>query len=121
MNIESVKSLFSLFSGEEDTDPYIPMIRLAMKETEKMLLPDADASDIRLDFLSAAIAFYRVRRIMAARDREKFVYAGKMPSSGQDSSAAYAESLLRDYLDLCSGLISSGTFVFMSFFGGKEI
>ena len=100
MNIESVKSLFMLFSGEDDSDRYAPVIRLAMQETEKMLLPDADTSDIRLDFLSAAIAFYRVRRIVSARDREKYVYAGKMSASGQNSSDAYAESLLRDYLDL---------------------
>ncbi|HRR76596.1 MAG TPA: hypothetical protein P5191_07255 [Ruminococcus sp.] len=120
MNIESVKSLFMLFSGEEDAERYAPLIRLAVKETGDMLLPDADSEDIRLDFLSAAIAFYRMRRILAARDREKYTYAGKMPAVGQDSSAAYAERLLRDYLDLCSDLIRSDTFVFMSFSGGKE-
>ncbi|NLT09743.1 MAG: hypothetical protein GXY08_09595 [Ruminococcus sp.] len=120
MNIESVKSLFMLFSGEDDADRYAPLIRLAVKETESMLLPEADSADIRLDFLSAAIAFYRMRRILAARDREKYTYAGKMPSAGQDSSAVYAERLLRDYISLCSDLISSDTFVFMSFSGGKE-
>lgn len=120
MNIESVKSLFLLFSGEEDAEPYAPLIRLAVQETEKMLLPGADPTDIRLDFLGAALAFYRLRRILSAREREKFTYAGKMSASGQDSSAVYAERLLRDYLDLCGDLISAEPFVFMCFSGGKE-
>ena len=38
MNIESVKTLFTLFSGEDVTEKYLPLISLSVSEVEKMLL-----------------------------------------------------------------------------------
>lgn len=118
MNIESVKSLFELFSGESQEE-YLPLEELAVAEVEKMLLPDADPTDIRLNFLAAALANYRLSQIKASRDRTKVTYAGKMldPSAGVNSAAG----LLRDYLQLCSSLIRPRTFIFGSFSGGEEI
>ena len=119
MNIESVKTLFTLFSGEE-AEKYSPIIALAMSEVEKMLLPDIDTTDIRLDFLCAAMANHRLQQINSARDRTQVTFAGKMTAGKQESVLAYSEKLLRDYLRLCDGLIRSKTFVFMSFSCGEE-
>lgn len=118
MNIESVKSLFELFSGEPQEN-YLPLAELAMAEVEKMLLPDADQTDIRLNFLAAALANYRLSQIKVSQDRTKVTYAGKM----LDPTAAktYAAALLRDYLQLCSPLIRQRTFIFTGFSGGEEI
>ncbi len=113
MNIDSVKTLFELFSGES-AENFAPLVRLAVDETEKMLLPNADASDVRLGFLAAAIANYRLRQIMASRDRSQVTYAGKMLDSGA-ATVSGAEKLLRDYLGLCSDLIKPQTFVFAAF------
>ena len=112
MNIESVKSLFRMFSGEDDSEKYAPLIELALSETEKMLLPDADRSDVRLNFLCAAVANHRCRQIISSRDRTEITYAGKMLRDGKDSALAYSEKLLRDYLELCSDLVKPQTFTF---------
>ena len=120
MNIESVKTLFELFSGEQAED-FAPLITLAAAETEKMLLPAADSSDIRLDFLAAAIANFRLRQIKASRDRSQVTYAGKMLKADGDSSAAYAGKLLRDYLQLCGDLIRPRTFIFAGFSGKEDL
>ena len=113
MNIDSFKTLFELFSGES-AENFAPLVQLAVDETEKMLLPDKDASDVRLQFLAAAAANYRLRQIMASRDRTQVTYAGKMLDTKTGTSAG-AESLLRDYLALCSDLIKPQTFVFAAF------
>lgn len=112
MNIESVKSLFRLFSGEDEPEKYAPLIELAMSEVEKMLLPDTDRSDIRLAFLGAAIANHRFCQINSSRDRTQLTYAGKMLKDGENSVLAFSEKLLRDYLELCSDLIAPQTFTF---------
>ena len=120
MNTESVKSLFALFSGEEETERYAPVIELALRETGLMLLMDADRSDIRLDFLCAAVANYRLQQIKCAQDRRKYTYAGKVVDSGDGSCLASAAQMLRDYMQLCEGLIKPSGFVFFSFGGRRD-
>lgn len=116
MNIESVKPLFRLFSGEDDIERFMPLITLAAAETARMLADGADSSDIRLDFLGAAIANYRFQQINAAHDRTVSTYAGKLAAApGNGSSLRYAEKLLGDYISLCGDLIKPRTFMFMSF------
>lgn len=115
MNIEAVKTLFTLFSGEDVSEKYTPLINLSVSEVEKILLPDADPSDIRLDFLCASIANHRLQQINSARERSEFTVAGKMLTVSQNTAVSYSEKLLRDYMNLCSDLIKQKTFVFMSF------
>ncbi len=112
MNIESVKSLFRLFSGEDEIEKYAPFIGLALTETEKMLLPDADKTDVRLSFLCAAIANHRFRQFESARDRTQITYGGKMLTDSSGSVLVNSEKLLRDYLEICSDLISPRIFTF---------
>lgn len=112
MNIESVKTLFTLFSGEDSLEKYMPVITLAVSEVEAILI-SPDESDIRLDFLCAAVANFRLRQINASRDRTEFTYAGKMTAGDTEkSSLRCAEALLRDYMSLCKGLIRNESFTF---------
>lgn len=115
MNLESVKTLFTLFSGEDVSEVYTPVILLAVSEVEKMLLPEADRSDIRLEFLCASVANHRLQQIKSARERYEFTVAGKMLSSSQGGMTAESEKLLRDYMQLCDDLIKPKTFIFMGF------
>lgn len=115
MNIEAVKTLFTLFSGEDVSEKYTPLINLSVSEVEKMLLPEANPDDVRLDFLCAAVANHRLQQINSARERAEFTVAGKMLTVSQNTTVSYAEKLLRDYMNLCSDLIKQKTFVFMSF------
>ncbi|MCD7890305.1 MAG: hypothetical protein LUG26_00580 [Ruminococcus sp.] len=116
MNIETVKSIFQLISGEEDTETHLPFIELAVLETEKMLTDGADTEDARLDFLCAAIANFRLQQANSARDRSESVYAGRLISSSDSGSTLeFSEKLLLDYMNLCEDLIDSRTFVFMRF------
>ncbi|MDE6102181.1 MAG: hypothetical protein K2F73_04325 [Ruminococcus sp.] len=118
MNIESIKTLFTLFSGEDVSETYTPLITLAISEVEKMLLPESDPTDIRLDFLCAAIANNRLQQINSARERAEFTVAGKMLTVSQTTALSYSEKLLRDYMNLCEDLIKPKTFMFMSFSNG---
>lgn len=117
MNIESVKTLFTLFSGEDISETYTPIITLAVSEIEKMLVPEANNEDIRLEFLCAAIANHRLQQINSARERAEFTVAGKMLTASQNTALAYSEKLLRDYMNMCDDLIKPKTFMFMSFSG----
>lgn len=120
MNIEAVKTLFTLFSGEDVSEKYTPLINLSVSEVEKILLPDADLDDVRLDFLCASMANHRLQQINSARERSEFTVAGKMLTSSQNTTVSYSEKLLHDYMNLCSDLIKQKTFVFMSFADVKE-
>ena len=119
MNIEKIRTLFTLFSGEDVLDTYVPLITLAVDEVNRMLLPNADSTDVRLDFLAAAIANNRLQKIKNARDRSEITFAGKMLSADR-GSLIYSEKLVSDYLQLCSELINSKTFIFSAFSCGED-
>ena len=87
MNTVSVRTLFALFSDEEDTERYAPVIELALRETELMLVTGADRSDVRLDFLCAALANYRLQQIKSGQDRRN------TPTPERSSTAAPAAAL----------------------------
>lgn len=91
-----------------------------MYETNAMLRPDADPTDLRLVFLSASIAFYRVQQMLAARERAEYTYAGKVLKPSQNTAYEYSKRMLRDYLQICSDLLFPQNFVFSSFSDGKE-
>jgi hypothetical protein len=114
MDITAVKSLFRLFSQETSTD-YDAVVEMAVSEVGSMLKENADTEDVRLNFLSAALANYRYRQILGARDRSKVTYAGKMADAVSNDILKYAESLFRDYLAVCRELVKPSDFIFMSF------
>ncbi len=118
INIDSICSLFRFFSGE-DSEENKNFIILAKKETERMLLPDVQ-EDERINFLCAAIANYRYQQAKAASDACEYTYTGKMNSNKKNNILVFAESMLRDYYQLCSDIIKPQNFVFMGFSSSDE-
>lgn len=121
MDKQTVTSIFELFTGTHNGIEYYQIIDLALYETSSMLLPDADTHDPRLNFLSAAIAFYRLQQILAARERAEYTYAGKVLKESQNTAYDYSKRLLRDYVSLCSDLIYSKNFIFSSFSSREDV
>ncbi len=114
INVDLVQTLFNLFSGqksENDND----FIIIAKLETEEMLLPGTDGTDARVSFLCAAIANYRYQQAKAAADSSMYTYAGEMVQAKKNTPLAFAESMLRDYYQLCRKIIKPQNFVFMGF------
>lgn len=121
MDRQTVTALFELFTGTHNGIEYYRIIDLAIYETGNMLRPDADSTDARLNFLSAAIAFYRLQQILAARERAECTYAGKVLKESQNTAYDYSKRLLRDYFQLCSDLLYPKTFIFSSFSSGEDV
>lgn len=120
MNIESIKTLFTLFSGEDVSEKYMPLITLSVVEVEKMLLPETNPSDMRLDFLCASMANHKLQQINSARERAEYTVSGKMLTESQNTSLKFAEKLLHDYMNICAELIKEKTFIFMGFSDAPE-
>lgn len=111
MNIDSVRSLFRLFSGEDTEEKFLPLILSAVSEVESMLLPEADKADVRLDYLCAALANHRYQLIKASAGKPEYTFAGKLPDMGKNTAMAYSAKLLAEYYELCRELIG-GSFYF---------
>ena len=120
MNTETVTSLFLLFSGEESAQEYEPVISLAMRLTSEMLLTEADTTDVRIDFLAAAMANYHVQQLKCARDRTTVTFAGKMLTEHDGSALRSAGRLLKDYMQLCEDIIKPRSFIFAGFSDSEE-
>lgn len=115
MNSEMIKSLFTLFSGEIYCEEYFPFFRLAEMEVEKILLPDADRNDEKLDYLCAAVMNYRYRQAMCSAENSEYTYGGAVNSTAEKKNTEFSVSLLRSYIQLCSGLVEQNDFVFAGF------
>ena len=76
INVNNVKSLFELFSGEDANSEWTPVIIMAVLEVRNMLLPDADDTDTRLEFLAAAVANYRTQEIKLSSGKREYEYVG---------------------------------------------
>lgn len=120
MDFSEITEIFELFTGEENGVEYFRIINLAVYETGMMLRPDADRTDTRLNYLAAAIAYYRFQQILAARERAAVTYAGKVLKESQNTAYEYSKLLMKDYMQICSDLIKPQSFIFSSFSGGEE-
>lgn len=109
MNIYSISSLFTLFSGETDVKLYMPIISSAIIEVKSKLKPDTDLSDERLSYLCAAIANMRYTQILAARDRVRYPVA---KTSSDSSQLDFANSLVREYWASINDLVADADFSF---------
>lgn len=120
VNVDIVKILFKLFSGQEsETDNYF--IIIARHETEEILLPDVDPQDERINFLCAVIANYRYQQAKSTSDSSVYTYAGEMIQAKKNTPLAFAESMMRDYYQLCRSIIKPQNFVFMGFSKGDDL
>ncbi|MBR6967015.1 MAG: hypothetical protein IKH78_00650 [Ruminococcus sp.] len=120
MDIQEIVSLFDLFVGEEIGDTYIRIINLAICEVLDMLRDGADRTDARLEYLAAALAYYRYQQILAARERAAVTYGGKVLSESQNTAYEYSKQLLSDYMQICRKFIKADTFVFAGISNGRE-
>ncbi|MDE6835224.1 MAG: hypothetical protein K2J39_13405, partial [Ruminococcus sp.] len=108
------------FSGEEASEKFMRLITLSVIEVVKMLLPETDPSDIRLDFLCASFANLKLQQVNSARERSEYTSAGKLLTTSQNTALKYATNLFHDYMNLCAELVKEKTFVFMGFSDIKE-
>ena len=93
MDMDQVKALFTLFSGEEDTTTYQPVIYVAMTEVRQMLREGASETDARLGYLAAAIANLRYTEIFGAREKALATYAGTIARQSEAASFCQAACL----------------------------
>ncbi len=110
MDIERIKSLFTLFTGQNDYEKYLPIINISITQVQNMILENADINDSRLDILAASVANYRYVQMLASRMESISAYNGKMLMPESNSNAVrYAERIMIDYMNLCSDLIGKNT------------
>lgn len=121
MDVDAALKIFEIFTGQRNGEEYFRIINLAVYETGMMLRPGADQTDTRLNFLAAAIAYYRVQQIFAASERAAVTYAGKVLKESQNSAYEYSKLLVRDYMQICSDLIKPQHFIFSSFSSEEEV
>lgn len=115
MNVNSIISLFTLFSGETDVKPYLPLINSAMTEVKNRLKSDADLSDERLSFLCVAIANLRYTQILAARDKLRYTFAGTVAQMNNGAQQLdFANSLVREYWASIKDLVNDTDFTFLN-------
>lgn len=108
MDIERIKSLFSIFTGQNNYEEYLPVIAVSMTQVERMLKENVDLSDSRLDMLTASVANYRYVQIITSRMENISAYNGEMIISKKDNNALnYAKQIMLDYMDICSDIINT--------------
>ena len=113
MNTTTVGALFTLFSGEEDTVTYQPILTAAVEEVTQQLRPDAAGTEARLNYLAAAIANLRYTQIFGAREKALATYAGtSRRTSDYEQQVRFAKQLVFSYQKLCADLLEDPVFVF---------
>lgn len=106
MNMQMIASLFTLFSGEHDTDTYSPLFISSLQEVESVLREDVNITDVRLCYLVAAIANLRYTQIYGAREKALATYAGTIArESNFEQQIRFAEQLVNSYRNLCHDLL----------------
>jgi hypothetical protein len=121
MDIQEIVKMFELLTGEQNGTTYMRFINLAMYEVGVLLVSEEAGSDYRLNYLCAAVAYYRLQQMLAARERAAVTYAGKVLKPSQNSAYEYSKLLLRDYMQICSDLLTSRNFIFSSFSNKEDI
>lgn len=114
MNLQMIGSLFTLFSGEEDQNKYLPLLMTAVHEVRAQLVPDADGSEVRLCYLAAAIANLRFTQMYGAREKALATYAGTIARQSDGAQQLrFAMHLVQSYRALCRDLLRDEEFVFV--------
>lgn len=115
MNTTQITSLFTLFSGEVDTEKYTPLINSAISQVSNQLKEDADSEDIRLDYLCAAIANYRYSQITCVKNKIAYTYAGSADCKGNSQMEYdFAKELMLEYYKAAADILRDDEFVFSS-------
>ncbi|MBR0483390.1 MAG: hypothetical protein IJJ69_01245 [Oscillospiraceae bacterium] len=114
MDMQMIYSLFRLFSGEEDTQKYMPLLMTAVQEVKASLRNADDIQEVRLCYLAAAVANLRYTQMFGAREKALATYAGTaVQQSDPSHQIHFAEQLVHSYKALCSDLIQEKDFFFV--------
>lgn len=121
MNMQMISSLFSLFSGEQDTSAYLPLLTAAVEEVRQELRGDADSTQVRLCYLAAAVANLRYTQMYGAREKALATYAGTIArQSDAAQQLRFAKQLVYSYKGLCADLLCDRDFVFSGIRGERD-
>lgn len=113
MNMQMIYSLFRLFSGEEDSEKYMPLILSSIEEVKASLKTQESITEIRLCYLAAAVANLRCTQIFGARETALATYAGNLlKESDLSHQVRFAEQLVNSYKALCGDLLKEENFFF---------
>ena len=115
MDMNTITSLFSLFSGESDTDRFLPIVTTACEEVRSTLRENADTSATGLCYLAAAVANLRYTEIYFARENTLATYAGTIArESDATQRLHFAQQLVKSYQGLCRELIRDSSAFLLS-------
>ena len=115
MNMQMIYSLFRLFSGDEETQKYMPLLMTAIQEVKSSLRQDTDEQEVRLCYLAAAVANLRYTQMFGAREKALATYAGTVAKpSDASQQIRFAEQLVSSYKTLCADLLQEKNFFFAS-------
>ncbi|MEE5991820.1 MAG: hypothetical protein V3G42_01120 [Oscillospiraceae bacterium] len=115
MNLAMIHSLFTLFSNEEDSHAFAPLINASVIEVQRQLRDGADVSDVRLCYLVASIAYLRYTQINGAKDYPLATFAGNISRVADGSQKlSFAERLVKDYQRLCGDLLKNQDSIFFA-------
>lgn len=119
MDIDMIKTLFSMYSGVDETLVYLPLVLISVREVESQLKDDADKADSRISALCAAHANVRYIQSTASRDKLSHTHAGAVAKNANgDQKLDFALKLYNQIYDGCTDLLIDRDFSFASV--GKE-
>ncbi|MBQ8926769.1 MAG: hypothetical protein IJ055_00655 [Oscillospiraceae bacterium] len=122
MDMQTVASLFTLFSGQQDTQTYGPLLTAAVLEVTQSLRTGADVQDARLCYLAAALANLRYTQLTGAREHMLATYAGTAAVSVDEKGRlGFAQRLAEGYRSLCRELLQDTAFVFLTVGGWGDV
>ena len=113
MDMQMIYSLFKLFSGEEDSEKYMPLLMTAVHEVKSSLKREEDIQEVRLCYLAAAVANLRYTQMFGAREKALVTYAGTVSrEANPENQIRFAEQLVNSYKALCHDLLKETQFCF---------
>ncbi|MBR7083919.1 MAG: hypothetical protein IKI37_01895 [Oscillospiraceae bacterium] len=113
MDMQMIYSLFRLFSGEEDSQKYMPILTASVQEVKASLLNPDSEQEVRLCYLAAAVANLRYTQMFGAQQKALATYAGNVAKESDLShQIRFAEQLVRSYKSLCADLVQEQEFFF---------
>ncbi len=120
MTVSTINSLFTLFSGETDTEKYSPLISSSITQIRNMLREDASSNDVRLDYLCAAVATFRYTQITCVKNKVAYTYAGTADKEGNSKlEYDFSRELMLEYFRQCGDLLTDDNFSFITIgYGG---
>jgi len=112
MIFDRFKSLSGLDNSEAENWSYL--VYDCMVEIRNMLVPECDVEENfrRLTAVTAALAFYRYRCVLASRGEVKHFKAGEMSVDAGDGGIEAARNFYKEQLSGINDILRTNEFVF---------